>query len=91
MQKNVKKNTVDDSKKTSELVKIGSLEDLINLNLNTLGDVINNTIDNKKAALIFTGSRTVTSALKLGIEAMKLGLGNIAGLPMGEKPELIKK
>lgn len=52
----------------------------MNLNLNTLEKVVAGEIDNRKAQLIFTGSRTVTSTLKLGIEAMKLGVKKIGGV-----------
>jgi len=73
-----------DFESTFEKIRIRSLEDLIDLNLSTLEDVVAGTIDNRKASLIFTGSRTVSSALKLGIEAMKLGLREIAGIPLGQ-------
>jgi hypothetical protein len=54
------------------------------LNLSTLENVINEKVDNKKAALIFTGSRTVTGSLKLGLEAMKLGMSRVAGVSIGD-------
>lgn len=73
-------------------IKIDSLESLIQLNLKTLEEVVSGTIDNRKAALIFTGSRTVTSELKVGIEAMKLGMTSISGVPTdGNKKEIEKK
>jgi endonuclease III len=63
-------------------IQIRTLEDLIKLNLETINGVVNETIDNRKASLIFTGSRTVTSSMKLGIEALKLGLKSIGGIGM---------
>jgi len=72
-------------------IRIKTLEDLLNLNLNTLEEVVNGQIDNRKAALIFTGSRTVTSSLKVGLEAMKLGLVKVAGMPVGNTAQLIEK
>lgn len=75
--------------KISKDVKLETLEDLINLNLNTLKNVVSGDIDHRKAALIFTGSRTVTSSLKLGIEAMKLGLKDISGVGVGNSTKLI--
>lgn len=80
-------NRSNNGKKITE-IKIRTLEELISLNLNTLEQVVTNEIDNKKAALIFTGSRTVTSALKLGVEAMKLGMNKIAGMPTGDAKKL---
>ena len=65
-----------------EPVEIKTLADLVNLNLTTLSSVVNAQVDYKQAALIFTGSRTVTATLKLGIEASKLGLVQIAGMNM---------
>ena len=85
-----RKNTDNESRNVTEKTSIKSLEDLINLNLRTLEDVIGGDIDNKKAALIFTGSRTVTSSLKLGLESMKLGLKNVGGLSIGNLPVLDK-
>lgn len=78
-----------ESKNIVRKTSIKTLEDLINLNLSTLEDVINEDIDNKKAALIFTGSRTVTSSLKLGLESMKLGIRNISGISVGNKISLV--
>ena len=78
-----KQPTNEKSRNTVKRVSVRSLEDLINLNLQTLEDVVSGEVDNKKAALIFTGSRTVTSSLKLGIEAMKLGHKTVAGMPVG--------
>ena len=75
--------------KKSKRISVRTLEDLINLNLTTLEDVVSGEIDTKKAGLIFTGSRTVTQSLKLGIEAMKLGMGKIAGMPLGDPKKLI--
>jgi len=69
---------------TDRLVPVRTLEDLVELNLGTLNGVISETIDNKKAGLIFTGSRTVCVALKLGIEAMRLGLRQVGGMQMGD-------
>ena len=67
--------------KTNETkFSITSFADLINLNLETLEQVVSGDIDNKKAALIFTGSRTVTGTLKLGLEARKLGMKDVAGI-----------
>ncbi len=80
----MQKNKQNPSKENGK-VEIKSLEDLICLNLNTLEDVVGGGIDNRKAAMIFTGSRTVTTALKLGIEAMKLGMAQIAGMPVGDE------
>ena len=71
-------------KESAAADRINSLEDLVRLNLNTLQGVIDETIDNKKAALIFTGSRTVTGSLKLGIEALKLGMNRIGGVDVGK-------
>jgi len=65
-------------------IQLRTLEDLIGLNLKTLEGVVNETMDNKKAALIFTGSRTVTGTLKLGLEAMKLGMGSVAGVDVNK-------
>lgn len=72
------------NEKAGKLVQVRTLEDLVELNLGTLNGVINETIDNKKAGLIFTGSRTVCVALKLGIEAMKLGLRQVGGVEIGD-------
>jgi len=69
-------------------VKINTLEDLIRLNLNTLEDVISEEIDNRKAALIFTGSRTVAAAFKLGLEAVKLGLKQVSGMGVGNSVQI---
>jgi hypothetical protein len=66
-----------------EKIAINNLNDLVRLNLNTLEDVMAGDIDNKKAAIVFTGSRTVTAALKLGLEAMKLGIVEVGGVGMG--------
>lgn len=71
----------ENNQKTGQ-IRIKSLEDLINLNLSTLEKVINGGIDNRKAGLIFTGSRTVATAFKLGLEAMKLGMKQVAGMPV---------
>ena len=70
-------------------VRISSLEDLINLNLRTLEDVVNGDIDNRKAALMFTGSRTVAGSLKLALEAVKLGMGRLAGIDIGDSKRAI--
>ena len=60
--------------------RIKTLSDLIGLNIATLEDVVNSDTDLKKAALIFTGSRTITASLKLGLEAMKLGMKSVSGV-----------
>ena len=70
-------------------VSVRTLEELITLNLSTLEDVVSGEIDNKKAALIFTGSRTVIGSLKLGLEAMKLGMTRISGVPIGDNKQLV--
>lgn len=70
-------------------VSIKSLNDLVALNLETLGQVVTGDIDNRKAQLIFTGSRTITSSLKVGIEAMKLGLAKVSGIPIGDTRDLL--
>ena len=59
---------------------LNTLDDLIRLNLSTLEDVVNGDIDNKTAALIFTGSRTAIGGLKLGVEVMKLGIKKVGGI-----------
>lgn len=75
---------VKKTKKSNEVrengFEISSFSDLVNLNLKTLEKVVSGDIDNKKAALIFTGSRTVTGTLKLGLEARKLGMKDVAGV-----------
>ena len=81
---NDKTKLVKGDSETRKLVQIRTLEDLVNLNLDTLNGVVNETMDNKKAGLIFTGSRTVCVTLKLGIEAMKLGLRTVGGVAMGD-------
>ena len=81
------RNTTSGEKALTE-TRIDSLEALINLNLRTLEQVIDNSIDNKKAALIFTGSRTVTSTLKVGLEAMKLGLAEVSGVSVSDNERL---
>lgn len=75
----------------SRNVAINNLNDLIRLNLDTLEDVMSGSIDNKKAALIFTGSRTVSSSLKLGLEAMKLGITEIGGVGVSTPTPLKNK
>ena len=82
---------VEKDRDGQEAVRIKTLEDLITLNLKTLEQVVDGIIDNRRAQLIFTGSRTVSSTLKLGIEAMKLGLGKIAGLPVGDSDKLLEQ
>ena len=77
-----RKNEKNDYGKSVKMTTVNSLGDLINLNLRTLESVNDGLIDNRKAALIFTGSRTVTAGLKVGVEAMRLGMSNVAGLPM---------
>ncbi len=72
----------------SEAVRIKTLKDLVDLNIRTLEEVVSGETDNRKAAVIFTGSRTVTGALKLGLEAMKLGIPEVGGLGMVDVPEL---
>ena len=72
---------------TIQMTSINSLEDLINVNLRTLENVVNETDDNRKAAVIFTGSRTITGILKLGLEATKAGLVQIGGVRLGYDPE----
>lgn len=71
------------NQKSETLYNIRTLQDLIDLNLRTLTDVANEQVDHKKAALVFTGSRTVTGALKVGLEAMKLGVTLIDGVTLG--------
>lgn len=63
-------------------LKIKSLEELAHLNLETLIQVRDQKTNGKRATLIFTGSRTVTGVLKLGVEASKLGLSQVAGVDM---------
>jgi hypothetical protein len=63
---------------------VRNLEDLIRLNISTLEGIVNEDMDHKKAALIFTGSRTITGALKLGLEAMKLGMKQVGGVDMNK-------
>ena len=77
--------------KESGKVRIESLEDLINLNLRTLENVVNDQIDNRKAGLIFTGSRTVAASFKLGVEAVKLGMSQVAGLNVGRSTKRLKE
>lgn len=76
--------------KAGKIVHVRTLEDLVELNLSTLNGVIDEEIDNKKAGLIFTGSRTVCVALKLGIEAMKLGLRQVGGVEIGDGSRVIE-
>jgi len=83
MQKSEKNELGKSSSSIKKIRGIKSLNDLVRLNLETLEGVENETEDFKKAALIFTGSRTVTGALKIGIEAMKLGIKNIGGVGVG--------
>lgn len=71
-------------------IKINTLEDLIRLNLDTLEDVVSESIDNRKAALIFTGSRTVASSFKLGLEAVKLGIRQVSGMGLGATSKLLQ-
>lgn len=84
------KNINIESGKTVKKASIKSLEDLINLNLRTLEGVVDGDVDNKKAALIFTGSRTVTASLKLGLESIKLGMKSISGMPVGQTGKLVE-
>ena len=77
------------SKNAKKMIEINSLEALIETNLRTLEGVANETIDNRRASVIFAGSRTVTGALKLGLEAMRLGMNSVAGFKIG-KQKLIK-
>lgn len=72
----------------SREVQLDTLSDLIQLNKETLKGVVEGTIDNRKAALIFTGSRTITGQLKLAIEAVRLGIAILSGVPMGETKKL---
>ena len=67
-----------------------TLNALINLNLSTLEQVIEGTVDYKSAALIFTGSRTAISGLKLGVEVIKLGINKIGDVKMLEGKEVPK-
>ena len=76
-------------KNNHENTKLESLRDLLFLNLRTLENVRDGEINNKKAALIFTGSRTVTGVLKLGVEASKLGLSMIGGVDVNSGVKLI--
>jgi hypothetical protein len=69
-------------------VHIKTLTDLVNLNLETLEDVVSGETDNRKAAVIFTGSRTITGALKLGLEAAKLGVVDVGGIVMTDLKQL---
>jgi len=57
--------------------------------LDTLQKVRDGNINHKKAAIIFTGSRTVTGVLKLGMEASKLGLSMIGGVDVNSGAKLI--
>lgn len=82
---------IPDMGKKAEKIRIKSLEDLIRLNLDTLESVVIGEIDNRKAQLIFTGSRTISSTFKLGLEAIKIGMKNVAGLPVRSSGKLIKK
>lgn len=70
-------------KGTESMVRIESLEDLIQGTLRTLEGVMNDTIDNRKASVIFAGARTATGELKMGLEAMRLGLKDVGGVKMG--------
>lgn len=76
-------------KNNHENTKLESLRDLLFLNLRTLENVRDGEINNKKAALIFTGSRTVTGVLKLGVEASKLGLSMIGGVDVNSGVKLV--
>lgn len=76
------------SKAPDQKVEINNLNDLVRLNLNTLEDVVNGDGDLKRAQLIFTGSRTITGAMKVGIEAMKLGFKQIGGIDVGDVKKL---
>ena len=69
---------------------LNTLNDLINLNLSTLEQVIEGTVDYKSAALIFTGSRTAISGLKLGVEVIKLGINKIGDVEMLSGKEVPK-
>ena len=69
-------------------VHIKTLTDLVNLNLETLEDVVSGETDNRKAAVIFTGSRTITGALKLGLEAAKLEIVDVGGIVMTDLKQL---
>lgn len=60
--------------------KINNLSDLIALEISTLEGVVNEETDLKKASVIFTGARTVTASLKVGLEAMKLGMKRVSGV-----------
>lgn len=88
MRSNIKEIKKTDSRE--ETIRINTLEDLIRLELDTLEGVINETTDNKKAALLFTGARTVTATLKLGLEARKLGMGHVAGVDVGKGVKTIE-
>ena len=85
----MKKN--DKTKKANKVktTQIRSLADLVRENITALEGVIDGRMDNRKAAVIFTGSRTITGALKLGLEAAKLGLPQIGGVLIDENIKLI--
>lgn len=69
-------------------VEIKTLTDLVNLNLTTLEEVVSGETDNRKAGVIFTGSRTITGALKLGLEAAKLGIVDVGGIVMTDLKQI---
>ncbi len=78
--RNDKQKKGKNSKEVDRITKIETLNDLITLNLDVLSDVNDGRIDHRKASLIFTGSRTVTAGLKVGIDAMRLGLKDVGGM-----------
>jgi len=62
--------------------KISGIRQLVDLNLKALQGVDAGTMDNRKAVVIFMGTRTVTGALKLALEAKKAGIAEVAGVEM---------
>ncbi len=77
------KETKSDSKPTIAIgreVEIRSLEDLVLVNISTLQGAFSGKLDNRRATVIFNGSRTITGIMKLGLEAKKLGLSEIGGI-----------
>lgn len=76
----------EDGGKTTPLKSLG---DILEMNLTTLEQVRDGKINHKKAALLFTGTRTAVGVLKLGIEASKMGLSMVGGLNVNDKNRLI--